>query len=67
MLGDDAWYCDPYDPASIRTAMHAALASPLPATLRPHLLTRYAWPQVAAANLALYADVLRQRHQSTSR
>jgi len=44
-----------------------ALASALPATLRPTLLARYAWSQVAAANLALYADVLRQRHQSTSR
>ncbi len=67
LLGNDAWYCDPYDLASIRTAVHAALASPLPATLRPNLLTRYGWSQVGAANLALYADVLRRRHQSTSR
>ncbi len=67
MLGNDAWYCDPYDLASIRTAVQTALASPLPATLRPHLLTRYGWSQVAAAHLALYADVLRRRYQSTSR
>lgn len=67
LLGNDAWYCDPYDLASIRTAVQMALASALPATLRPTLLARYAWSQVAAANLALYADVLRQRHQSTSR
>ncbi len=66
ILGGDAWYCDPYDPASIRTTVHAALASPLSATLRPTLLARHGWAQAAAANLALYADVLRRRQRSTS-
>lgn len=61
LLGTDAWYCDPYDPASIRSAVRAALASPLPVKLRSFLLTRYSWSQAATANLALYADVLRRR------
>lgn len=61
LLGDQAWYCDPYDRASIRAGVRAALSSPAPAGLRQRLLADFSWSHVAADNLALYEDVLRSR------
>lgn len=61
LLGDGAWYCDPYDRASIAAAVRAALASPRPPGLRERLLSEFAWDRVAAANLTLYDEVLRGR------
>lgn len=59
LLADLAWYCDPYDQASIRSAILTALGSPTPVALRPKLLAEYNWQAVAARNLALYEDVVR--------
>ncbi len=61
LLGDDAWVCDPYDQASIRATVRAALAAPVSPRLRERLLTEFSWPAAAAANLALYEDVLRMK------
>ena len=58
LLGDRVWTCDPYDLDSIRAAILAALASPRSTDLREYLLLNYSWPTVAAANLALYEEVL---------
>ncbi|PKO24168.1 MAG: hypothetical protein CVU38_00330 [Chloroflexi bacterium HGW-Chloroflexi-1] len=61
LLGDQAWYCDPYDRASIRAGVQAALSSPAPTGLRQRLLAEFNWARVAVDNLALYEDVLRSR------
>lgn len=61
LLGDQAWYCDPYDRASIRAAVQAALSSPAPTNLRRWLLSELNWTRVVAENLALYERVLRSR------
>jgi glycosyltransferase involved in cell wall biosynthesis len=61
MVGQEGWYCDPYDRASIRHAVAAALSSPVPAGLRQRLLREYSWPNVAAATKRLYEDVLASR------
>ncbi len=58
LLGDQAWYCDPYDLASIRSAVRSALASPAPASLRQRLLADFSWTRAAADNLALYSALL---------
>lgn len=58
MLGGDAWTVDPYDPASIRKATHAALAAPRPDGLRDRLLREFNWCEAARVNLALYERVL---------
>ena len=59
ILGDQARYCDPFDNASIRAAVHRALESPVPAGLRARLLRELTWQRAASANLALYSEVAR--------
>jgi glycosyltransferase involved in cell wall biosynthesis len=66
LLGDAVWCCDPYDPASIRSATLAALAAPVPAGLRTRLLAEFSWPVVAATNIKLYEETLR-RHRAKRR
>ena len=63
MLGEQAWLCDPFDLNSIRSTVVQALASPVPAGLRPHLLRELSWERVAEVNLKLYEEVLDIRHQ----
>ena len=63
MLGEQAWYVDPFDRAAIRDTVRAALAAPVDPGLRRRLLTEFSWERVAAADLALYAEVLRM-HQN---
>jgi glycosyltransferase involved in cell wall biosynthesis len=58
MVGEQGWYCDPYDRVSIRDAVSAALSSEVPASLRARLLRQYSWPSVAEATARLYEDVL---------
>ena len=53
-LQDDAGYCDPGDPASIRTAVEAALASPAPEELRERIRTTFTWEHAAEETLAAY-------------
>jgi glycosyltransferase involved in cell wall biosynthesis len=59
MLGEQAQYCDPYDTASIRAAVTAALSAPVPPGLRDCLLRDHGWDEAARINLALYEEVLR--------
>jgi glycosyltransferase involved in cell wall biosynthesis len=67
LLGDEAWYCDPADRASIRSAVETALSSPAPAGLRARLLAELNWRRAAEANLALDEDVLRRVKSSRNR
>ncbi len=58
-LGDLAWYCDPHDPKSIRSAIMAALAAkPSQSELRSHVLARYTWEHAATATATAYRDLL---------
>ncbi len=59
MLADQAVYCDPFDPASIRAAVLSALEKPVPHNLRDMLLAGFGWDEAARVNLALYEGVLR--------
>lgn len=63
MLGEQASYCDPYDPASIRDAVRSSLAAPVPPGLRECLLREYSWDEAAGVNLALYEKVLGTRRR----
>lgn len=57
-LGDLAWYCNPHDHDSIRTAVLAALAAPPQDGLRPRILDRYTWDHAAAATAAAYRELV---------
>jgi glycosyltransferase involved in cell wall biosynthesis len=55
---DMAWYCDPYDLESIRSAVLAAFRSPPRPELRRRILERYTWEHTAAATAAAYRDLV---------
>ena len=67
LLGDQAWYCDPFDQGSIRAAVLAALDTPAPPGLRQRLLTNLSWERAAAANLALYRQTISAQTSLTCR
>jgi glycosyltransferase involved in cell wall biosynthesis len=58
---DLAWYCRPDDPASIRAAVLAGLASSPRDALRTRILERYTWEHTAAATVAVYRELLAMR------
>lgn len=58
-FGDYAWYCDPWDPASIRSAVIAAYESERRLGLREHILRNYTWERAGALTLRAYRDVVR--------
>lgn len=60
-FGDDAGYCDPADPTSIRTAVDRALASGPSTDLRERIAQRYTWSQTARQTLVGYEVVLSRR------
>ena len=53
-LQDDAHYCNPADPSSIRTAVEAALASRPSEELRERIRTAYTWERAGEETLAAY-------------
>ncbi len=58
-FGEDASYCDPARPASIRRAVADAMAAPPPSSaLRDRVLGHFTWRQTAAATLAAYERAL---------
>ncbi|HWC23430.1 MAG TPA: glycosyltransferase family 4 protein [Flexivirga sp.] len=60
-LQDDAWFCDPADPASVRRAvLDAVNAGPSPA-LATRIHQHYTWADTATETLAAYKDVLARR------
>jgi glycosyltransferase involved in cell wall biosynthesis len=60
-FGDDAWYCDPRDPQTIRRAVLCALEAPPSDKLRNVVLEHYTWEAAAAATLKAYRLALGER------
>ncbi len=63
-FGDDAWYCEPEDPASIRAAIEAAHAAPYNPAFRQRILEQYTWDRAGAETLAAYETVLRNQRKA---
>jgi len=57
---DDAWYCDPDSPTSIRAAVDAAYQAPPNPRLAARILDRYTWSRAAVETRAAYETVLQQ-------
>ena len=57
-FGEDAWYCDPADRPSIRTAVVDALAAQPSSRLRQRVLAEYTWDAAAKATLEAYWTAL---------
>lgn len=55
---EDAWYCDPADPVSIRKAIEAAFEAPYASELKNRILKEHNWRQAALKTLAVYQEVL---------
>lgn len=53
-FSDDAFYCEPSDPASIRRAIEKASTSPVSDKLRNRILEKYTWKQAAIQTLKAY-------------
>lgn len=56
-FGDEAWICDPEDPASLRAAVLAAWQAP-PTALGQRVRDRYTWNHAAVATLGAYQRLL---------
>ncbi len=60
-FGDDAWYCNPDDTASIREAVDAAYTAPYNEVFRERILKEYTWERAAQETLAAYRVALGRR------
>jgi len=60
-LQDDAWYCDPARPSTIRRAVAKALSAPPNSSLRHRVLEKYTWRHAAQATLRGYTMALTSR------
>jgi glycosyltransferase involved in cell wall biosynthesis len=56
----EAAYCDPASPQSIREAVETAATTPGTDTLRKKILDQYTWQQAACKTAAAYKQVLQQ-------
>jgi len=59
-FGDDAFYCDPGNPESIRLAIEQASLAEHKPDLRERILKKYTWAQAAKCTLAAYQQVITQ-------
>jgi glycosyltransferase involved in cell wall biosynthesis len=57
-FGEDAWYCDPRDPITIREAVLLALRSSPSVRLRERILKKYTWDEAAKATYQAYCKVI---------
>lgn len=57
-FGDNAWYCNPDDPKSIKAAIDAAFNAPYNEDFRKYILCHYTWEQAAVETLKAYKQVL---------
>jgi glycosyltransferase involved in cell wall biosynthesis len=57
-FGNDGFYCDPADPASIFTAIEAAARSDSPTGLQKKILQEYTWQQAADITLKAYHQII---------
>lgn len=60
-FGNDAWYCNPDDIASIKAAVDAACATPYDPGFRERILKDYTWTRAAEETLWAYKEVLVQK------
>lgn len=58
-FGDDVWYCDPENPASILSAIRSAAEAPAKQQLIDKINTLYTWKNAARKTLDAYNDVLK--------
>jgi glycosyltransferase involved in cell wall biosynthesis len=56
--GEDAFYCDPADPVSIRRAIDAAAGADAPLQLQQKIFRDYTWSKAAADTLQAYKKML---------
>lgn len=57
-FGDNAWYCDPDDAASIKDAVDKAFETPYNETFKQYILQHYTWERAAEETLIAYKQVL---------
>ncbi len=57
-FGDEAFYCDPGNPASIYEAVVQAASSATPCKLQEKVLQYYTWQQAAKTTLLAYKNIL---------
>jgi glycosyltransferase involved in cell wall biosynthesis len=58
-FADDAWYCDPDDPSSIRATIDAAYNAPYDMNFRDRILREFTWVRAAEETLVAYKQVLK--------
>ena len=56
---DDAWYCNPDSPESIKKAIDAAFNAPYSEDFRKRILNSYTWERAAEETLVAYRQVLK--------
>lgn len=56
-FGSSAWYCEPDDLASIRSAVESALSARPSEELRQRILADYSWEEAGKATLASYEKI----------
>ncbi len=66
-FGDDAQYCDPARPETIREAVLEALQLPVPIGLADRIRRSYSWTNVAQSTLDVYARLLARQHPAPVR
>ncbi|WP_214073062.1 glycosyltransferase family 4 protein [Mucilaginibacter sp. dw_454] len=59
-FGDDAFYCNPENPESIRAAIEQAASAEHQPALRERILQKYTWAQAAKCTLAAYQQIVTQ-------
>ncbi|HXS38062.1 MAG TPA: glycosyltransferase family 4 protein [Flavipsychrobacter sp.] len=60
-FGDNAWYCNPDDTASIKAAVDKAFNAPYNNDFREYILKHYTWEQAAKETMAAYNQVLNKK------
>ena len=65
-FGQEAWYCDPRQPDSIKQAVKKALATPPSKILHQRVQREFTWTEAARATLVAYHSVLGKQTQSKS-
>ena len=63
---DDAWYCDPSDPDSIRKAVESAAAAPFCERIRQRVQEKFNWPHAAEETWKAYKRVCGNSGEKTS-
>ena len=59
-FGDEAYYCEPDDIASIRNAIDAAFTAPRNEHLQHKVLTEYTWEKAGQQTLLGYEKLLKE-------